>query len=233
MRETSTSPPSSSRSGGPAARSTGPPGTPARRADPTVSAEFRWRRAGLPQADPAPVADGGGHDGRGLAARISEAFSGARLDLAARTGAPPQGEGALPEARAARTLRSAGAGPSDLRLFVTFVAAMDRARDADRLWDDATDLYREAPWVFQPQEVSRRPLRELADLLGRSRVSQRHMTDVAAWRLIAESLSDTALTPVVRGAVLEGVGVVPEILTALRAQTPAGLRCSRCLPGRR
>ncbi len=177
-----------------------------------------------PSVGPQPgVSRSPGSGGRGLARRISEAFWRSQLDLSARPGSPPQGAEALPEARAVRALRVAGGDTVHVRLFLTLVAAMDRARDADRLWDDAVELFRRQLWAFEPHEVSRRPLRELAELLAKSRVSQRHSDDIPAWRFIAESLGDPAFAPVVHEAVFKGSGSVPAILAALQAKSASSL----------
>ncbi|MBM3957963.1 MAG: hypothetical protein FJ313_07930, partial [Gemmatimonadetes bacterium] len=51
--------------------------------------------------------------------------------------------------------------PRSARLWVTFVACVDRARNAERLWAAAHQVWREQPWVFAPEEVAARPLHEL------------------------------------------------------------------------
>jgi hypothetical protein len=77
---------------------------------------------------------------------------------------------------------------------------MDRAREADVLWERGAELYQTAPWAFTPAETVRRSLTELARTLSAHGISQRHLTDVAAWRLIAESLvaeRDSAVSRVI------------------------------------
>jgi hypothetical protein len=69
----------------------------------------------------------------GLAWEITTAFAVGALDLTARSKAPETGWESMPEVAAAERLRRAGATPVAIRLFLTFCAAMDRARDADRL----------------------------------------------------------------------------------------------------
>lgn len=49
---------------------------------------------------------------------------------------------------ATRAPMSGGVG-----LFLTFTAAMDRARDADRLWANSARLFDDEPWVFDPAEI--------------------------------------------------------------------------------
>ena len=65
---------------------------------------------------------------------------------------------------------------------------MDRARDATRLWRAAVRLFESHPEVFDPAHVTSMAADELSALLSKSRVSQRHRPDAAAWRAIARSL---------------------------------------------
>ena len=158
----------------------------------------------------------------GLAMQLTRAFVAGSLDFSARPGAPTQGWDGLPEAAAAAALQALGATPIDIRLFFTFCAAMDRARDADRLGARGVELFRRFPWCYQPGSVTTRPLRELADALRSYGVSQRHSVDSAAWRVIAESLADPTLAPAVHRAVFVGVGRADELLQELQATTSVG-----------
>lgn len=79
---------------------------------------------------------------------------------------------------------------------MTFLAAMDRARQADELWRLGERLYETARWAFIPAEVVKRPARDLADVLRASAVSQRHLTDSAARGRIADSLDRTPTGPI-------------------------------------
>lgn len=157
----------------------------------------------------------------GVGARVASAFYGKRLDFTERRRrglvkgkGPNQGWEGMPEVRVVADLREAGWTPGHVRLFLTFVASMDRARDADRLWDQAKTaaLGRDSSWVFDPAAVVGRSLRDLQAVLRRSGVSQRHLGDGAAWRTIAESLLDGDRCAVVRRAVHDGEGAVDELL---------------------
>ena len=173
----------------------------------------------------APGGAGGSRErstGRDLASRLTTAFQRGELDLSQRRGAPAQGWAGMPEVAAALALIDTGASPVEVRLFITFCAAMDRARDADRLWADAVLLFKASRWCFAPEEVTNRTFSELADALRSKRVSQRHGLDSAAWRLIAESLADAFVAPQVRSAVFGGTGEASELLVALQATSPAG-----------
>lgn len=148
---------------------------------------------------------------------LSRAFMDGLLDLSARPNAPSPTWESMPEFVAARALRGSGATPRQLRVFMTFMAAMDRAREADRLWRKGAELCAAMPWVFDPPQVVARSFAELGDALSRGGVSQRHGPDSAAWRTIAESLENEQSPAPVRRAVFEGVGSAQELLPAIRA----------------
>jgi hypothetical protein len=128
----------------------------------------------------------------------------------------------MPEVAVADRLRAAGADDVAVRLVLTFTAAMDRARDADRLWFRSADLYESTPWPFDPSAVTARQLTDLTDVLRTFGVSQRHGADAAAWRTIAESMSRRDTAPEAYDAVFEGRGDARELLAALQARTSAG-----------
>jgi hypothetical protein len=118
----------------------------------------------------------------------------------------------MPEVRAARALREAGATEIEVRLFLTFNAAMDRARDADLLADAGVAMWREERWMIQPSEVVDRPVGTVTDILRRYHVSQRHRADSFAWRVIAETLDNPTVAPATHGAIYGGVADARELL---------------------
>jgi hypothetical protein len=158
----------------------------------------------------------------GLARAVTEEFVAGRLDLSQRVDAPAPGWLGMPERIVAERLRERGASEAEVRLLLTFTAAMDRARDADRLWFASERLFSTSRWVFTPSQVVARPLLDLADALRGSSVSQRHGADAAAWRTIAEALVTGDRIPVVHAAVFDGVGDARELLAALHAKTGGG-----------
>lgn len=76
-----------------------------------------------------------------------------QLDLSGRPDAPAVGWEGMPEVVAVGRLRDQGADERRVGLFLTFTAAMDRARDADRLWANSARLFDDEPWVFDPAEI--------------------------------------------------------------------------------
>ena len=159
---------------------------------------------------------------RGLARAITGAFMAGELDLSARADAPTPGWEGMPERIVVDRMSEAGASEADLRLLLTFAAAMDRARDADRLWFAAENLWLDTPWAFHPEEVVQRGLVELGDALRAHGVTQRHGADAAAWRTIAEGLAVPDLAPRVHRAVVDGVGDARELLADVQATSAGG-----------
>lgn len=157
-----------------------------------------------------------------LVTEITDAFVRKQLDLSERGGAPSGGWSAMPEVAVIERLHQEGLEEAGARRFVTFVAAMDRARDADRLWLLAASLWRSAPWVFDPQAIVEHRVTDLADVLRQSGVSQRHGPDAIAWRLIAESLMDDDAPPHVVAAIEDGTGDARDLLSALQSTTASG-----------
>lgn len=164
-----------------------------------------------PAADPS--------DGRDLSRRLTADFVAGALRLRSRPDMSGSGWALMPEVRAVGVVQASGADDATVRTFLTLVAAMDRARDADRLWDAAAALYESEPSVYTPSVVTRHSLTELGDVLHRFGVSQRHGQDVFAWRTICESL--LAASPIAT-AIYAGYGRTTELLTQVREATSAG-----------
>jgi hypothetical protein len=154
--------------------------------------------------------------------QITTAFLEGSLNFEKRPQAPLPCWGSMPEFVAVNDLKKHGANAEQIRLFLTLVAALDRARDADRLWTHATSLYMENPWVFNPSEIKKRSLLELRDVLAISGVSQRHMPDSAAWRTIAEALMEPTSPATVKEAVFNGKGNAQNLLVDVVSKTPSG-----------
>jgi hypothetical protein len=158
----------------------------------------------------------------GVVWEISHGFSSGELDLSARPQVATVGWAALPETMLGNELKSKGADDGRIRLVLTFLAAMDRARDAVALWDKGLKLHSVAPWAFTPADVVDRSLTELADVLLNTGVSQRHLADSAAWRRIAESLYSSPPDRPVRRAIEQGAGAAGALLGDLSSKAPGG-----------
>lgn len=144
-------------------------------------------------------------DGRGLAKRITAAFYEKNLNIS-RPKAPNAGWDGMPEVDVTNRLRNSGASDVAVRLFLTFTAAMDRARDADALWNASGKMFLKEKWAFEPRKAAISPELKLAGVLKSYKVSQRHEGDVAAWRTIAGTLGGTSRAPGVHEAIYSGKG---------------------------
>ncbi len=170
----------------------------------------------------APVRIAHPADVRTLVELLTVDFATGRLEREHRPGMPAPGWAAMPEAAAAERLRTAGFGEPQVRVFLTLAAALDRARDADRLWSKAADLVLRETWIADPEIVSSLSSERLAGLLARAGVSQRHGPDCEAWQRIATALVDPRAPAAVRHAVFEGEGEAEELRAALDAKDPSG-----------
>ena len=160
------------------------------------------------------------------AAIVAEAISGDfyddRLDLSARDVAPGAAWSRMPEVECVARLRVSGASHRTVRLFLTFIAAMDRARDTTRLWNNGVELFQSYPEVFEPAEASVLPISTLRERLSQYGVSQRHGPDSSAWNAIARSLAAGG-NPISR-VVDFGVGNAEELLGYLHTSSGGQFR---------
>ncbi len=137
-----------------------------------------------------------------LAKLIADDFYGDGLDLASRNMDPGQPwHDYMPEVAVVRRLRGTDRA---VRLFLTFIAALDRARDATQLWNAGGRLFEESPESFDPHHVAGLEVGALGRVLKAARVSQRHGPDSDAWHRIARSLSSGRKSPVSRVTATRG-----------------------------
>ena len=155
-----------------------------------------------------------------LAEEIAGDFYEGRLDLTARDATMTTGWSTMPEVAITVELRRSGTSERSIRQFLTFISAMDRARDASRLWRAGSELFHRYPEVFDPATVSSMTSVRLLNLLSESGVSQRHGPDSDAWRRIGRSLTEgeSAICHVVSS----GIGDSLELLADLPSVDLAG-----------
>ncbi len=155
---------------------------------------------------------------QGLAHEITRLFTTGRLNLSGRPNAPKAGWDSMPEVAMAAKLRAGGATSVEVRLFLTFTSALDRARDATALWTKSAHLFMEVRWPFSPEDSTGHPVNEVREVLQKYGVSQRHGPDSAGWQRIALTLCEPTLVPLVRKAIHEGTGDVHLLLQELSSQ---------------
>ena len=159
-------------------------------------------------------------DSSQLAETIAGDFYNGRFDLSGRGLAAGTAWSLMPEVEAVRQLRAFGASNQITRVFLTLVSAMDRARDATRLWRASVGLYERYPEVFDLGAVSAMSTDTVTALLREAGVSQRHGPDTNAWRRIAGSLASGSGS--VCRLVDSGDGDAAELLKDLRSLNRAG-----------
>ena len=152
---------------------------------------------------------------------ISDDFYGGKLDLSSRGIASyddPWSQ--MPAEKLVEKMRDCGKSERTVRLFLTFVSAMDRMREASSLWKAAAELFRSRPELFEPSEAIKIPLDRLESLLRKSRVSRYHAQDSKAWHVISGSLA-LEDSPV-RRVIDSGLGDAEELLKSLKGRDEMG-----------
>ena len=151
-----------------------------------------------------------------VARLIARDYYQGRLDLSARgieAGAHWPG---MPAARCVRELKARGASDRTVRRFLTFISAMNRARNADLLWRAGLALFESRPGMFDPVEAAGMRCEDLRAVLSWYRVSRRHRDDTKAWTAITCSLADGEDSPVPE-VIERGRGDAGELLCDLQS----------------
>lgn len=118
-------------------------------------------------------------------------------------------------------LRKSGMSERDVRLFFTFISAVDRMQKAKYLWEKGEKLFRLHPEVFDPAKVSSMSSGMLTGLLKAGGVTRFPGQDVKAWRTIAKNLHSGDDSPI-RRLIDSGVGDAVELLDDLRSKDKKG-----------
>lgn len=190
-----------------------------------IGPQCRWYAerlaSGSAQEGRCPVSGGPAmSDPARLAELIAGDFYNNRLDLSARGLSTSTAWSQMPEVEYVQHLHALGTSARSVRLLLTFIAAMDRARDAARLWRAGVELFESHPEVFDPDAVLSMPFDTLSARLRASGVSQRYDPDAKAWCRIAASLASR--NGAVYRVVDDGVGDARELLKELQSRDRAG-----------
>ena len=156
-----------------------------------------------------------------IALHITSAFCKGEFKIS-REDAPTVGWEGMPEVYTTNELRKNRATESEIRLFITFSAAMDRSRDADVLWRSSKNLFINDKSFFQPEIVSSYSYQNLLEILKQNKVSQRHNMDVTGWIRIALSLQKCPADDRIRNVIYKGQGDANQLLEAIRQNDIAG-----------
>ena len=155
-----------------------------------------------------------------IAKLVAHDFYTDQLNLRSRGLEPGCMWSRMPEVGAIAKLRESKVSPRTIRLFLTFMAAMNRPRDSERLWRNGVEMFVHHPELFEPAKVSAMPPDVLRTQLMQSGVSLKHKPDSQAWHTIARSLSKSR-NPI-SIVINEGIGNAAELLEYLRTSTEDG-----------
>ena len=196
-----------------------------------MASGMAWRTGGgapgARQRDAAPSGAPAGSDAQQnaeaarVARLIARDFYRGRLDLSARGVKAGNYWSLMPEVEAVQALRASGIPDRTVRLFVTFISAMDRMRNADRLWRAGLALFESHPGMFDPALVAEMEFDDLLGTLDESGVSRFRGPDTNAWTVIARSLAAEDESPV-RRVIERGSGDVRELLRDLKSRDRSG-----------
>jgi hypothetical protein len=121
----------------------------------------------------------------------------------------------MPEVVFAQAVKSAGGSDFNHRVGITLLSALDRARDATKLWTAGAAAWSKYPWLFDAMEVASRTWTSVQRALVDSRIAQRPRMDTVAWKVISKSLAERSGDPIAE-AVWLGSGNAGQLLAALR-----------------
>ena len=112
-------------------------------------------------------------------------------------------------------LRALAQSDREVRLFFTFISAVDYMRKADVLWNNGVKLFESHPELFDPDQASEISLERLESLLRDSGI-YRYGRDVKAWLTIAKSLRSGTNSPIC-GLIDRGVGNAEDLRNDLQS----------------
>lgn len=134
-----------------------------------------------------------------IAGLIAEDFYKGRFDLSERSKVSSASSwSSMPHVECVNFLRESGAAARTILLFITFIAALDRGRDSERVWWSGLELYESHPDVFDPLALFKISVDELTVLMNESNVSHKNEQDPQAWLDIAQTIALESHCPVSR-----------------------------------
>ncbi len=134
-----------------------------------------------------------------IAASIAEDFYKGRFDLSARDKISAAASWSLmPHVECVQFLRDAGTPERTILFFITFLGALDRAKDSERLWWNGLELHEAHPEIFDPLALLNVSVDELGEYLEESGVSRNTGQDSEAWLRIAQTITFESNCPVSR-----------------------------------
>jgi len=130
---------------------------------------------------------------------IAEDFYKGRFDVSIEDRqCAPVSWSCVPHVECVSYLREADTPDRTIWTYITFVSAIDRTRESQRLWWNALELLESHQEVFDPLALLNVTVGELAELLSGFDVSQNKEQDPQAWLDIARTIALDSSCPVSR-----------------------------------
>ena len=134
-----------------------------------------------------------------VAEYIVEDFYNGRFDLSERGNiSAPSSWPTLPQVECTQYLRDANASDRTILLYLTFISAIDRAKNSERCWWNGLELYESHPEVYDPLHLLQVSVDQLTEYLQECGVSQNTEQDPQAWLDIAQTITFESSCPVSR-----------------------------------
>ncbi len=122
-----------------------------------------------------------------------------RFDLSQRgTVSSPASWPETPQVQCVDYLRESDVSDQTVRLYLTFVTAVDRGRDSAPCWWNALELFENHPEVFDPLGLFNISAAQLKELLNDGGICQGGEQDSQAWLDIAQTIAIESNCPVSR-----------------------------------
>ncbi len=134
-----------------------------------------------------------------IAGLIAEDFYKGRFDLSKRRNVTSASSwSSMPHVECVKYLRESGATDLTVLLFITFIAAVDRGRDSEKVWWNGLELLEQHPEVFDPLALFNVSVDGLAELMSENNLSHKDKSEPQVWLRIARTITLESHCPVSR-----------------------------------
>lgn len=104
----------------------------------------------------------------------------------------------MPHVECVKYLRDSSASDLTVLLFITFLAAVDRCRDSEKVWWNGLELFEEHPEVFDPLALLNISVDDLGSILHETGLSEGDHAQAQVWLRIAQTITLESHCPVSR-----------------------------------
>lgn len=104
----------------------------------------------------------------------------------------------------------------EIRLFLTFTAAMERSANSKKIWEGSRKLFAENRKLFKPEEIRKMEIKDIQENLQENEIGRWHEPDAKAWHTIGCTLAKkTERSNPVWCVIATGAGDAKELLRDL------------------